>query len=267
MRSEGGRARIRELTDRRRNYLRQDRLSLSEGPPEGEARRGQPQGRRETGSEGDRVSNVGVTDSLRTARLMFPAAPEAVPWVRRYVRAVLYGWELGHVADTAELLTCELVSNALRTVGTPAAGGVAPVVQVRLVMAGGRLFLGVRDGDRRPPVLGEADPDAEGGRGLLLVEALSVGWGHVLLPGGKVVWCALDVSVPRTAAGLPRRVPAGLIPAQEPPDVIDVDLLRRVVAGLRALPGARDDARRRSESWAAGRSGSCARPAVWGWSR
>jgi hypothetical protein len=34
----------------------------------------------------------------------------------------------------------------------------------------------------------EAPPSAEGGRGLLLVEALADCWGQVTLPGGKVVW-------------------------------------------------------------------------------
>jgi len=35
------------------------------------------------------------------------------------------------------------------------------------------------------------DPDAEGGRGLLLVEALSSGWGWYATPYGKTVWARL----------------------------------------------------------------------------
>ena len=42
------------------------------------------------------------------------------------------------------------------------------------------------------PVLREADPCAENGRGLTVVETCSVRWGwHLLDGGGKVVWALL----------------------------------------------------------------------------
>ena len=45
--------------------------------------------------------------------------------------------------------------------------------------------------------------DAEAGRGLNLIAALSNGWGWSPAPGGKVVWCEIGVplSQRRTATG------------------------------------------------------------------
>ena len=51
----------------------------------------------------------------------------------------------------------------------------------------------VRDLDPSPPVPAGAGPDAESGRGLVLVHALSKEWGHYPLPsGGKVVYCVIS---------------------------------------------------------------------------
>ena len=57
----------------------------------------------------------------------------------------------------------------------------------------GQVVVFVWDASPRPPAQA-ADPgaDAEGGRGLLLVEALSERWGHFGYDGdGKVVWALL----------------------------------------------------------------------------
>ena len=49
------------------------------------------------------------------------------------------------------------------------------------------------DADPRPPVRVDAGGDAESGRGLLLVEALSQQWGSYVPAqmGGKAVWALL----------------------------------------------------------------------------
>jgi hypothetical protein len=66
----------------------------------------------------------------------------------------------------------------------------AGTIRVRLSRPGGRLRIEVWDADARPPVPQPVDADAEGGRGLLLVAALSAAWGwHPVRGGGKVVWC------------------------------------------------------------------------------
>ena len=49
----------------------------------------------------------------------------------------------------------------------------------------------VRDGGPRPPIAREADDDAEGGRGMLLVDLLSREHGVRAQPPGKAVWARL----------------------------------------------------------------------------
>ncbi len=49
----------------------------------------------------------------------------------------------------------------------------------------------VWDASLRPPAPADPGADAENGRGLLLVEALSERWGHFGYDGGKVVWARL----------------------------------------------------------------------------
>ena len=47
-----------------------------------------------------------------------------------------------------------------------------------------------RTPDACPPVLTDADDEAESGRGLVLVDALSKEWSYFFPPGGgKVVYC------------------------------------------------------------------------------
>ncbi|MFI0894975.1 ATP-binding protein [Streptomyces sp. NPDC020983] len=113
---------------------------------------------------------------------------------RRLLVAQLAEWGVdGAVSATAELLLSELVTNAVRHAVRPA----GRLVAVDVELAPGRLLrVEVADACEAPPVPRPADaPDAEGGRGLLLVEALSAHWGtyprrHV----GKVVWFVLDLA-------------------------------------------------------------------------
>jgi anti-sigma regulatory factor (Ser/Thr protein kinase) len=52
------------------------------------------------------------------------------------------------------------------------------------------LRIEVWDTSSRPPLRRTAADEDEGGRGLLLVQALSKEWGcDVLNAGGKIVWC------------------------------------------------------------------------------
>nr|WP_242438654.1 ATP-binding protein [Streptomyces sp. CB00455] len=95
-------------------------------------------------------------------------------------------------SDTAELLTAELVANAVEHTRPG-----APVeLVVELPASGCRVE--VHDGDPRPPGdlasrLDDTHPDPwqEHGRGLLLVRTLSSGCGHHPTPHGKAVWFTL----------------------------------------------------------------------------
>ena len=56
------------------------------------------------------------------------------------------------------------------------------------------LLIEVFDTDANPPVLTDAAEDAENGRGLLLVDALSKEWSYFFPScGGKVVYCFIEI--------------------------------------------------------------------------
>jgi anti-sigma regulatory factor (Ser/Thr protein kinase) len=81
----------------------------------------------------------------------------------------------------ASLVLSELVGNAVRHAE-------GDRLQVHLRRRGDVLRMAVRDGSVAGPVPRNADLEDEGGRGLLIIEALSDRWGWQPRPGGKVVW-------------------------------------------------------------------------------
>ena len=82
------------------------------------------------------------------------------------------------------LLTSELVTNAVRH-------GTGPV-GVHVTWGNGAVRVEVADQSPEWPVLQALDRDALSGRGLLLVEGLSSGWGVLAGGTGKTVWFTLD---------------------------------------------------------------------------
>lgn len=128
------------------------------------------------------------------------AAQEVTPfWARRYAQAVLGAWHLpADAIDKAVLLISEVVTNAI-TAAIPGPASLpgswlddAQRICLTLRLLHDRIVIEVFDNDPRRPVLTEADTDAESGRGLMLVDALSKEWGFFFLPtGGKVVYCVI----------------------------------------------------------------------------
>lgn len=132
----------------------------------------------------DRVRQENV---LLHARSM-ARVPQSARTARVLVAAALKGWGLLQLADDAELVVAELVSNAV----THASG---PGMRVSVVrVTGQRIRVSVIDPDRTLPQARPFDVERERGRGLLLVEAISCRWGVQLLRGGKAVWAELEVS-------------------------------------------------------------------------
>jgi anti-sigma regulatory factor (Ser/Thr protein kinase) len=125
-------------------------------------------------------------------RLPLAALPTAPSVARGHVRTVAREWGLADLADTAELLVSELVTNAgqasakLRTAGTP-------VIHLWVTSDRVSMVIHVWDASSEMPVIRlDADElDEEGGRGLLLVETLSKDWGAYRKADGKVVWCLI----------------------------------------------------------------------------
>jgi anti-sigma regulatory factor (Ser/Thr protein kinase) len=85
----------------------------------------------------------------------------------------------GVLVDAVAVCVSELVTNAYVHTGGPAILRVSP--------APARVRVEVEDPSREPPVLADPLPRV-GGRGLVIVTALSTAWGYDLLPTGKVVW-------------------------------------------------------------------------------
>jgi hypothetical protein len=107
-------------------------------------------------------------------------------WPRRVrlgIRAALRSWSRPELTDDAELLTTELVTNALRH-GQDDLG-------VRVHIAAGRLWIEVQDGSHEPAEPRNASLDDEDGRGLFIVEAIADDWG--VSPDGTTTWCSLPL--------------------------------------------------------------------------
>ncbi|QZY20314.1 SpoIIE family protein phosphatase [Streptomyces decoyicus] len=107
--------------------------------------------------------------------------PDAVMHARRFTARTLRSWNVTEELDVALLVVSELVTNAIaHTQGE---------VRLDLTLAADRLRIAVNDASPRAPVKpASVDWEATGGRGLLLVEAMSASWGSVPLSGGKQVW-------------------------------------------------------------------------------
>ncbi len=140
---------------------------------------------------------------LEAGTLALAALPTSPFWARRYARLFLDSCQgiSRDTAHTAELLVCELVTNAVRFAGHPARTlryserADAGLISLSLRHFRECLLIEVYDTDDNPPVLSCPDDDAESGRGLILVNALSKEWSYFFPPGGgKVVYCTLEVA-------------------------------------------------------------------------
>ncbi|MEU6316748.1 ATP-binding protein [Streptomyces sp. NPDC047009] len=109
----------------------------------------------------------------------------AVPEARRALRELLTHWGRPGGAEIAELLTSELVTNALIHTDRDA------VLTATVSPCG--LRVEVRDfvGRKPRPRVPEAGEDTHG-RGLILVQSLADAWGVRAHGVGKAVWFELD---------------------------------------------------------------------------
>lgn len=140
----------------------------------------------------DQLAHLGITIPWPFQSYMETAAiPAAVPSVRLHARRMLGEWGLNGQADAVELVVCELVTNAVRASGGMAHG--VPAVRLWLSSDGDRVFIQVWDASEHLPVLRDGQPDAESGRGLLIVDSISEGWGSYCPArlSGKVVWAVV----------------------------------------------------------------------------
>jgi anti-sigma regulatory factor (Ser/Thr protein kinase) len=128
---------------------------------------------------------------LRVSAQARPAVPAAVPSLRHHARDVLAGWGVPQTArETTEQLVSELAANAVRA----SAGIRYATVGLNLAWYPDGILIKVSDASAIMPDRKASPDDAESGRGLLLVERLSLSWGAYPTGRGKVVWCIVGRS-------------------------------------------------------------------------
>jgi anti-sigma regulatory factor (Ser/Thr protein kinase) len=122
-----------------------------------------------------------------------PTTPAAVSEARAWSAGTLAAWDLAPLADDVRIVVSELVTNAIRAEREHGSEGrVGLVMELR----GAALTVSVFDGQPYGNELAARDPgtDAESGRGLWLVGALTRKWGILPSGAGKAVWAALDAA-------------------------------------------------------------------------
>jgi anti-sigma regulatory factor (Ser/Thr protein kinase) len=109
---------------------------------------------------------------------------KSVQEARDFVRKHLAKWGFPKAAEDGPLVTSELATNAIEHAPeTPF------FVSVRV--ANGWPVIEVADCSPKMPVLKSGDYLSECGRGLHIIDSLSVAWDSYPVAGGKVVWAQL----------------------------------------------------------------------------
>ncbi|MEU3747011.1 MULTISPECIES: ATP-binding protein [Streptomyces] len=169
-----------------------------------------------------------------TSELTLAATPNAVAWARRHTVDILQRWRFPDEGiEVARLLISELATNAIehaRPTETSEAAAAGPLgvgtIVLRLWPTDGGIILAVSDPDPRPPAPRAHDARAIGGRGLVLIQAMSSRWGYFPTQPhpGKIVWAEIPAR-PNSALGEPASGGRQAAPM----------LIGRVLTGLREL--------------------------------
>ena len=116
--------------------------------------------------------------------------PAAVRRARLHSRHVLGDWGLRGLSGDAELLVSELTTNAIAAVQSITVPATTLPVRMWLLADTRRVLVLVWDPSSRPPVLADSGQDAENGRGLQIVQAVSQLWDWYQPQNatGKIVW-------------------------------------------------------------------------------
>ncbi|OIJ99653.1 histidine kinase [Streptomyces colonosanans] len=126
------------------------------------------------------VARTHLLDPAQIADWDVPSDPAAVSRVRADVTRRLKSWGLDQVAFATELITSELVTNAIHYGSQP--------IRLRLLHNRNSLICEVSDGSSTSPHLRRAATTDEGGRGLFLVAQFAQRWGTRYGARGKVIW-------------------------------------------------------------------------------
>lgn len=91
---------------------------------------------------------------------------------------------IGDLRDDVALVVSEMVTNAIRHASPP--------VSLEIESSDDGVVVAVRDGSPQRPAARHADDEAEGGRGMMLVDLLTTAHGVRPQPPGKAVWARLE---------------------------------------------------------------------------
>ncbi|MFF4359191.1 ATP-binding protein [Streptomyces sp. NPDC001604] len=139
-----------------------------------------------TEEENDGDADQAQPSQIRKLRQRLGRADlKAVPEARRALRELLRQWGRPSCSEIAELLTSELVTNAL--IHTDHDAVLTATLGPRGLRVEVRDFVG-----RRPRLRVPNADDGTHGRGLVLVQSLADAWGVRAHGVGKVVWFELD---------------------------------------------------------------------------
>jgi anti-sigma regulatory factor (Ser/Thr protein kinase) len=155
------------------------------------------------------------------ARLDLLAVITAARDARHFTTARMKQWEVpAGTIQAAQTIVSELVTNSYQ-----AANSGTEQISVTLSRLPGQIVIEVSDNDSRLPAMSDPADDAESGRGLHMIAALSDEWGcHPRHSGGKVVYAIMRIprdQPPRPAQANARPIPANACtdpgPAPPPP--------------------------------------------------
>jgi serine/threonine-protein kinase RsbW len=129
-----------------------------------------------------------ITEAETTSLIAFtlPSTPYSVRMARFYVRAALTYHDLSDYSEDAEMVTSEIISNAVQHAGAQAIG-----LELTYLKGSRAVAIVVTDSSPLPPVGRDPAVDAECGRGLLVVAALSSRWGWRPHGEGKAVFAII----------------------------------------------------------------------------
>jgi len=201
--------------------------------PEGNSRRSWPDPRRGEegmGRRGGPRGRVGGARATVLGSLTIPGHPEQVSAARAFVARTLSAHRPGTDADTATLLTSEIVTNAIVHTKSGVEGGTVTIVVIGIPR--GVLVEIIDGGSAGAPVV-KGDLYATDGHGLFLVQNLAAQWGYLREPAGTTVWFHLAAAdepqqalkqagpraVPRAVPrAIPRAIPQAGHPDRDRPD-------------------------------------------------
>ena len=131
---------------------------------------------------------VSATETTPLIAFALPSTPYSVQMARFYVRAALAYHDLDDYSADAVEVASELVTNAITHADADGIG----LELMRMENSGAlAVVVAVTDPSPLPPVMRDVHDDAEHGRGLHIVAALSAGWNWAPHGTGKGVYAIL----------------------------------------------------------------------------